>query len=95
MMLFGLITEANFFVVFIALLVIFFLLGLVIGKMFSRPKKTSKDKNTGLTKDTKEKSMNTDTLGQDNREYTDPNQNFGQNQQQPGDPGGYRYYRWW
>lgn len=95
MMLFCLITEANFFVVFIALLVAFFLLGLIIGNIISRQKKTSKDKNTGLTKENKDKPMQSDTLGQDNREYTDPKQDYGQNQQQSGDPGGCRYYRWW
>lgn len=94
MMLFGLITEANFFVVFIALLVVFFILGLILGNKFSRPKKTSKDNDFSRIKETKEKPTQTDTLGQDNRDMIDPNQDYGQNQQS-GDPGGYRYYRWW
>lgn len=94
MMLFGLITEANFFVVFIALIVIFFLLGFLLGNIFGRPKKALQDKSTSQTKENKDKPQQADILGQDNQVNLTPKQETRQNQP-PGDPNGYRYYRWW
>jgi preprotein translocase subunit SecG len=89
-----LITEANFFVVFIALIVIFFLLGLILGNMFNRPGKGSKIKSDNITSvpDAKGKPQKAATIGQDNQENVE-NQDADQNQQQRNSRS--RYYDWW
>jgi preprotein translocase subunit SecG len=92
-MLFTLITEANFLVILIALLVIFFLLGIILGNILTRPRKTPNDQNTDLIKEIKENPPQVNALGQDNQENIKPDPNLGQNRQ-PG-AGGYKYYRWW
>lgn len=76
---FSLINEANFFVVMIALLVVFFLLGLLSGRLIGRQKKASKEKNKDTPDEESEASGQTDTLGQDNRDSID-SQSSGQSQ---------------
>lgn len=63
---FNLINEANFFVVFIALIIVFFLVGLILGRLINRPKKDAKDKVKKPLEEDNEASGQTDTLGQDN-----------------------------
>ena len=62
----SLINEANFFVVIIALIIIFFLLGLIIGNIIDRPKNISKDKRKTSKEAEREIPPLADTLGQDN-----------------------------
>lgn len=73
------VTPANFFVVFIALIVVFFLLGFILGSLSNRSKNAAKDKALDASKPKSEESRQTDTLGQDSKNNID-NQNLGQNQ---------------
>lgn len=75
----SLINEANFFVVFIALIVIFFLVGFLMGNLFDRPKNTPNKREKNPKKEGKETSPQTDTLGQDNQNDLG-NPDLGQNQ---------------
>ena len=60
----GLLTEANFFVVIIALIIIFFLLGFLIGRMTNR---TSREKPVAFSNTTDEKVKPSNAVGQDNQ----------------------------
>lgn len=92
---FGLINEANFFVVFIALLIIAFMLGIILGKIFNK-----QESDTKITKNKKDKSKSSDAIPQPTNP-TEPNNNNemltspppGQDQMSK-DPR-YRYYNWW
>jgi len=77
----GLITGANFVIIFISLIIVFFLLGLLFGRSMNNTKSSSKEKeneieiekakDTGFLTDVPEKTQQPDTLVQDNRETTD------------------------
>lgn len=60
----SLLTEANFFVVIIALIIIFFLLGILFGRLTNR---TSMEKPATPLNPINDKSKPSDTLGQDNQ----------------------------
>lgn len=59
----SLLTEANFFVIIIALIIIFFLLGILFGRTINR---TPKEKLTTPTKEIKENTKQIDTQVKDN-----------------------------
>jgi hypothetical protein len=90
----NLINEANFFVVIIALIIIFFLLGLLLGFIIDTPNKTPKEKKNSDIGKRKEQSELSDALGQDKQESLD-NKELGEipRSRSPGS----RYYNnyWW
>ncbi len=89
---FNIITQANFFVVIIALIIIFFLLGLIIGTIFDRPRKERAEKILEPLGAEKNNLGQTEPLGQDRTEIANTtnienitatnNQFIGQNQPQ-------------
>jgi flagellar biosynthesis/type III secretory pathway M-ring protein FliF/YscJ len=92
MVLIRLINEANFFVVFIALIIAFFLLGIIVGNMMNRPKKDPKERTKDAGKEPTAEKQQTDTFAQDNQDVKD-NPDTGQDQRSK-DPRT-RYYNWW
>jgi preprotein translocase subunit SecG len=93
---FGLINEANFFVVFIALLIIAFMLGIIFGKIFNR-----QGNDTQVTKDKIDKSKNKKEIQQptntnDQNNYNEKMMNNPpQGQDQMSRDPRYRYKNWW
>ena len=63
----GLVSGTNFLVVFIALVIVFFLLGMVIGFNINSRKRVTKDDMASGKTNAPGKSRTTNTLGQDGR----------------------------
>lgn len=64
--------EANFYVVFIAFNIIFFLLGLILGLLINRPKKDTKDKSKKAPLEANDPPGQADTLEQYHPEGMEP-----------------------
>ena len=64
----GLVSGTNFLVVFIALVIVFFLLGMVIGFNINSKKRVTKDDMASGKTDAPRKSRAINTLGQDGRD---------------------------
>lgn len=75
---FSLITQANFFVVIIALIIVFFLLGFILGTLTNRPKKDSHRKKKAFADGEALQSDQTDSKGPTTPENPD-DQDFEQN----------------
>lgn len=92
-LLFGLVNEANFFIVLIALFAIFFLLGLIIGSSNSTKKGRKEDPcKKQNEKGASDRTNITDTLGQNNQR--DEEKPASEQRPEQRDPR-YRYYNWW
>lgn len=92
-MLFRLVTEANFLAVLIALFIIFFLLGMIIGSSFNCIKKDRKeDPCKKHLKSASDRTSTTDILGQN---YEKGEKKTASEPKPPERDPRYRYYNWW
>ena len=87
----GLINEANFFVVFIALLIISFMLGLIFGKVFCYKDKSESDHKK---KDKLKSSSDNAQAAYPHEQDCDQAIYTSQGQKQNSNCPGYRYYNW-
>lgn len=88
----GLINESNFFVVIIALLVIAFILGLLVGKVFSRHKDISSSSGSSTDSgNVNENSQSEPPAAQDAYQKM----NTANNQENRTCDSRYRYYYYW
>jgi predicted membrane protein len=65
----NLFTSTNFFVILIAVIVAFFLIGLILGYVINPRKRKAKDKKKTKKDGDQEIPQQTDTLGQDDQTY--------------------------